>query len=333
MTGAPTTITIFQDNAYLPDNIRQIMVTNNIAGFQLNRVGNVADLGADYKIWDKTILNSATAGFDWDISNDGGMFDGWKVEGYYQYGFSKRTAYQNGLRVDRIYAAVDAVKNSNGQVVCRVSTFSAGNAAFPGCQPINLFGRGNASPGAVDYVIGYDIGQAITTPLFFANGGYTEEQDSYVTEGPKINIMTMRQHIFELSVNGELFRGWGAGPITVAFGGTYRKETLHQIVRDPGNKTSDHTLTTAGRTAFPCPTTAQAASYGLRGLPAGGDCANTVFTQFSKVSNIAGSISVKEALWRDADPGDRQDAVYRGSHDRPFDPLGRIYRLRRDLGL
>jgi outer membrane receptor protein involved in Fe transport len=296
MTGAPTTITIFQDNAYLPDNIRQIMVANNIASFQLNRVGNVADLGADYKIWDKTILNSATAGFDWDISNDGGMFDGWKVEGYYQYGFSKRTAYQNGLRVDRIYAAADAVKNSSGQVVCRVSTFSPGNTAFPGCQPINLFGRGNASPGAVDYVIGYDIGQAITTPLFFANGGYTGEQDSYVSEGPKINIMTMKQHIFELAVNGELFKGWGAGPITIAFGGTYRKETLHQVVRDPGNKTSDHTLTAAGRTAFPCPTTAQATTYGLRGLPAGGDCANTVFTQFSKVSNIAGSISVKEAF-------------------------------------
>jgi len=294
MTGAPTTITIFQDNAYLPDNIRQIMQTNNIASFQLNRVGNVADLGADYKIWDKTILNSATAGFDWDISNNGGMFDGWKVEGYYQYGFSKRTAYQNGLRVDRIYAAVDAVRNSSGQIVCRVSTVAAGAAAFPGCQPINLFGRGHASPGALDYVIGYDIGQTITTPLFFANGGYTGEQDSYVTEGPKINIMTMKQHIVELSVNGELFKGWGAGPVTVAFGGSYRKETLHQIVRDPGNKPSDHTLTSAGRTAFPCPTPAQATSYGLRGVPAGGDCANTVFTQFSKVSNIAGSISVKE---------------------------------------
>jgi outer membrane receptor protein involved in Fe transport len=296
MTGAPTTITIFQDNAYLPDNIRQLMVANNVASFQLNRVGNIADLGADYKIWDKTILNSATAGFDWDISTKGGLFDGWKVEGYYQYGFSKRTAYQNGLRVDRIYAAADAVKNSAGQIVCRVTTVAAGAAAFPGCQPIDLFGRGNASAGSLDYVIGYDPGQTVTTPLFFANGGYTGETDSYVTEGPKINIMTMKQHIFELSFNGELFKGWGAGPITVAFGGTYRKEHLHQIVRDPGNKPSDHTLTTAGRTQNPCPTAAQATSYGLRGLPAGGDCANTVFTQFSKVSNIDGSISVKEAF-------------------------------------
>lgn len=296
MTGAPTQITIFQDNAYLPANIRQIMVDNNIPSFVLRRNGHLTDLGADYKIWDKTVLNSATAGFDWNISNDGGMFDGWKVEGYYQYGFSKRTAYQNGLRVDRIYAAADAVRDANNNIVCRVTTFTAGAAAFPGCQPINLFGRGRASPQSVDYVIAYESGQNITTPLFFANGGYTGETDSYVTEGPKINIMTMKQHIFELSVNGELWKGWGAGPITIAFGGSYRKEQLHQVVRDPGNKPSDHTLTSAGRTAFPCPTSAQATSYGLRGLPAGGDCANTVFTQFSKVSNIAGSISVKEAF-------------------------------------
>jgi outer membrane receptor protein involved in Fe transport len=297
LIGGPSFPVIFADNAYLPDNIRQIMTTNNIASFPFRRMGHISDLGADYKIWDETVLNSATVGYTWDISNESGMFDGWQVESYYQYGDSKRTAYQNGLRVDRIYAALDAVKDSSGNIVCRVSTFAAGAAAFPGCQPINLFGRGKASPQALDYVLGFESGQTITTPLFFANGGYTGETDTYVTGPVKLNIMNMKQHIAELSVNGELFKGWGPGPITVAFGGGYRKETIHQIVRDPANRPSDHTLGT-GRTQFPCPTAAQQTAWGLRGVPGAtqGDCANTVFTQFSKVSNIAGSITVKEAF-------------------------------------
>ncbi len=296
-TGQPTNLTIFADNAYLPDNIRQIMTTNNIASFNLRRMGSIQDLGANYRISDETILNSATAGYDWDINNDGGWFDGWKVSGYYQYGSSKRTAYQVGLRVDRIYAAMDAVKDSNGNIVCRVSLSAAGQAAFPGCQPLNLFGRGRASAGAVDYVIGYDPGQSITTPLFFANGGYTGETDSYTSQEAKVNIMRIKQHVIEGSVNGEIWEGWGAGPIIFAAGAGYRKETIHQVVRDPGNKPSDHTLGT-GRTAFPCLSTTAATAAGLRGQPAqtAGDCANTVFIQFSKVSNIAASISVKEAF-------------------------------------
>ena len=39
-------------------------------------------------------------------------------------------------------------RSANGQIVCNVSTTAGGAAAFPGCQPLNLFGRGNASPGA-----------------------------------------------------------------------------------------------------------------------------------------------------------------------------------------
>ena len=46
------------------------------------------------------------------------------------------------------------MKDANGNIVCNVSLNPAGAAAFPGCKPLNLFGRGNASPDAVDWVIG-----------------------------------------------------------------------------------------------------------------------------------------------------------------------------------
>jgi len=294
ITGAPTGLTIFRDNAYLPQSLADLMTANNIQSFAFRRMGSIADLAGNYKISDETVLNSATAGYEWDVANGGGFLDGWHMSGYYQYGESTREAYQVGLRVDRIYAAVDAMKDASGKIVCRTTLFST---AYAGCQPINLFGAGNASQAAVDWVIGYDIGQQINTKLFFANGGFTGETDSYVTQEAKVNITKMKQHIFEFSANGALFDGWGAGPITMALGASYRKEKIHQIVRDPGNPTSDHTLG-PGRTAFPVPCAGSAAAVaaGLRGLPAAGDCANTVATQFSKVSNIAGAISVKEAF-------------------------------------
>jgi iron complex outermembrane receptor protein len=294
ITGAPTGLTIFRDNAYLPQSLVDLMTANNIQSFSFRRMGSILDLAGNYKIYDETVLNSGTAGYEWTIANDGGFLDGWQFDGYYQYGESKREAYQIGLRVDRIYAAIDAVRDANGNIVCRTSLFSN---AYAGCQPLNLFGAGNASKAAVDWVIGYDPGQTINTRLFFANGGFTGETDSYVTQEAKLNIMRMKQHIFEMSASGTLHQGWGAGPITLAFGGAYRKETIHQIVRDPGNPTSDHTLG-PNRTAFPvpCAGSAAATAAGLRGLPVAGDCANTVATQFSKVSNIDGSISVKEAF-------------------------------------
>ncbi len=273
------------------------MAANNIASFAFRREGHLTDLAGDYKIWDKTILNSATAGFDWEISNDGGLFDAWQIEGYYQYGDSKRTAYQNGLRVDRIYAALDAVKDKRGQHrLPRVAQSPPRAAAFPGCRPLNLFGRGNASTAAVDYVIGYEPGQAITTPLFFANGGYTGEQDSYVSEAAKINIMRMKQHIFELSVNGELFRGLGGrgrSPLPLAAPTARRPSTRSCAI--PATSPATIRLVPAAR-RIPARRRRRRRHGACAACRPVGDCANTVFIQFSKVSNITGSITVKEAF-------------------------------------
>jgi outer membrane receptor protein involved in Fe transport len=80
--------------------------------------------------------------------------------------------------------------------------------------------------------------------------------------------------------------GW-AGPISLAFGGNYRKESIYQIVRDSTNRSSDHET---GR-----PVMCNDPAIGLRGVnPA--DCANTVGIQYSKVSNIQGEGEVWEAF-------------------------------------
>jgi outer membrane receptor protein involved in Fe transport len=284
--GSPTAVTIFSGNPFLPANVQQIMTANNIASFTLRRSGSNKDIGDRISIGDDSLMNSFTGGFNWDITS--GLLKGWAVDGYYQYGANLRHQQQIGLRVDRLFAAVDAVRNpANGQVVCRTTLF---NNQFAGCAPLNLFGQGNASPGAVDYVVGNDPGQQITTPLYFAGLGYAPGiTNSYTTQEAKVNTTEMQQHVAEISMNGEVYKGWGAGPITAAFGATYRSEHIFQFVEDSTNIPSDHDH---GHPVL-CNSDAAAIAAGLRGVSQA-DCTNTVGIQFSKVSNILGNLRVGE---------------------------------------
>ena len=280
--GTPTALTIFQDNAFLPDDLRQTMIDNDIASFTLRRMGSLQDIGTMY-IDDSTTQHIGVAGFEWDLDT-GGWFDEWRVDGFYQYGHSKRDWRQFGLRVDRIFAAVDAVDDGNGNIVCRVSLFGD---AFPGCQPLNLFGRGNASGEAIDYVTGQDPGEEISTPIFFADTGYDLGRTyDYTTAPEKVGLTTFKQHFAEINAAGDLIEGW-AGPIALAVGGSWRKDSILQLVQDVTNPASDHE---DGH-----PVLCNGEAPGLRGVSPP-DCANTVGHQYSKVSNILGSADVWEAF-------------------------------------
>ena len=167
------------------------------------------------------------------------MFDGWQADLYYQYGENTRKGYQHGLRVDRVFAALDAVDQglettgvANGNIVCRVTLFSN---AFPGCEPLNLFGRGNASAEALDDVTGYKAGTEITTPIYYADTGYARgDSFSFTTGTEKLNRTKIKQHVAEIDFNGDVVEGW-AGPISLAFGGSFRREEILQLVEDETN--------------------------------------------------------------------------------------------------
>lgn len=288
LQGTPTAITIFADNAFLPEEIRAIMTdpAAPIPSFTLRRMGSKEDIGRDIRLWDDNEMKSFTAGFALTLDNEG-RFDGWQIEGYYQRGDNERRWYQHGLRVDRIHAAVDAVE-SNGEIVCRTTLFSD---YFEGCRPLNLFGRGRASPEAIDWVVGNDPGEPITTPLYFSDTGFALGLvDSYVAEPAKVNITEMDQNLFEFTASGQIAEGW-AGPISLALGVSYRDEEIFQIVRDSTNRSSDHDN---GHPVL-CDTDPLAIEIGLRGVSPP-DCTNTVGIQYSKVSNIMGKLSVREAF-------------------------------------
>lgn len=279
--ATPTAVTIFQDNAFLPDSVRQLMVDNGIQSFGLRKKSGFDDLWPETWIRTENESTSMTFGFDWNI--DGGMFEGWDVSAYYQKGENERQGYQHGLRVDRLFAAADAVVDpATGNIVCRTTLFSD---AFAGCQPVNLFGQGNISPAAADYLTGFEPGQQITTPLYYADSGFEDgKTHSYTTGTAKVNNTYMDQDLFDLSFAGQLAEGW-AGPIDLAFGYSHRREDILQIVEDVTNQSSDHVN---GK-----PVRCSDESIGLRGVSVP-DCLNTVGVQYSKVSNIKGEIEVDE---------------------------------------
>lgn len=275
-------ITIYRDNAFLPAALNQLMTTNNIASFQLGRIGSNQDLGADSWTVTDSETYSGTVGFKTDFESDG-FFNGWSADGYYQYGRTLTLgSQQGGIRLDRIYLAADAV-NSGGQIRCRVTVISG---LYPDCQPINLFGRGHASPAAIDWVKGFDTGSEISTPVYYTDSAYDLGKTiSYSARPHKETEATIEQHVVELNANGELWEGWGAGAISLAVGAHYREEHIDQLVfASQGNLAADPNFR---------PVPANDAALGIRGVAANSRNAQ-VETQFSNVPNVRGKMSSKE---------------------------------------
>jgi iron complex outermembrane recepter protein len=173
-------------------------------GVYLNNVpGN--PLGETRQITEN-ITHQGTLGLKAEVAD-------WKIDGYIQRG-STRENYidNNGTRVDRLFFAMDAVADANGNPICRVASPTYDPQyykSFSNCAPINLFGGwNNISPQAAAYVSG---------PQKIA------EQYYDLTNG-------------ELTANGELFKGIGAGPVSAAFGVAWRKEEVLQVTPNPANE-------------------------------------------------------------------------------------------------
>jgi iron complex outermembrane recepter protein len=183
------------------DDLASQFFTYNV--FLKNVPGN--PLGETRQITEN-ITHQGTLGFNADVGD-------WKVDGYLQRG-STREQYidNNGTRVDRLFFAMDAVGDANGNPVCRVASPTYDPTyykSFADCVPINMFGgTTNISPQAAAYVSG---------PTKVALQFYD------LTNG-------------EVSASGEVFKGFGAGAVNAAVGLAYRKESVLQITPNPSNE-------------------------------------------------------------------------------------------------
>jgi len=136
------------------------------------------------------------------VGGNGGFDVGpmaWDWDGYYQHGkTTTRETLVNSWRNDRMAAMQDAVFDGAGNIVCRVNIDTNAANDLPGCVPINRIGIGGVTQEALDYLF-----------------AIYPEREQYITQDVAgINFST-----------SELFENW-AGPVSLAFGGEYRKESV-----------------------------------------------------------------------------------------------------------
>lgn len=282
---------VYPDNAFLTNQARDLIVASGapFVGYglaALNRPGTI--VGESRQDTDNKAY-SFTTGFDHEFSF------GWNLNGYYQYGKNVQDFITtNGVRTDRLNLAFDAVRDpATNQIVCRVNLpqftgpLSAGGngGLFKDCVPLNTFGGvENISKAAADYIMDRD---------------------------DKVARQWTDQTMAELVASGEVFDGFGAGPVDAAFGVSYRKEELDQRTLNPadefpaqvnGTLLSNQGIHPASlRGLVPSGQSGGIAGYngipGLRFVPAGylGD-ANSSSVLFSSLREIGGGYNVKEAF-------------------------------------
>jgi iron complex outermembrane receptor protein len=175
-------------NPYLPASLQAQMTAANIKSFNLGR--SFGDIGnADANAVNKTFRVVA--------SLKGNVNDNWSWDGYYEYGNNNfRQDDTNNVDVLRIRNAIDAVRNSSGQIVCAINADASTANDDPGCAPFNPFGRNNFSAAARAYV----------TPLGF-------------------QTTVSKQNVLSANIQGDLFKTW-AGPVSLAAGLEGRRDEI-----------------------------------------------------------------------------------------------------------
>lgn len=137
---------------------------------------------------------------------EGDFNDDWRYEVAFNYGRlkTKMRSLNNLLLFDidgnetGFLTATDVVRNSAGQIVCRINADADASNDDPRCVPLNLLGEGRADPAALDYVN--------------TTARRNERAEEYVATAHVSGDMSQ---LFELP----------GGPIGFALGAEYRRET------------------------------------------------------------------------------------------------------------
>lgn len=193
---------ILRDNAFLPQQIADILDTNGLDSFQMGRIAQ--EEGAYFNKVDSTVRRygfgasgSFGADFEWDVGAQ-----------FFRNSYDRTDG--NNRNLSRFALGVDSIL-VNGQATCRATALDP-NSADPdiaGCVPINVFGPNSISQEALDYYLG--------------------EAQLYSDQ---------KQDLYAANLSGSLFNTW-AGPVSFAIGGEYRKDSI-DATSDPISQNSGY---------------------------------------------------------------------------------------------
>jgi outer membrane receptor protein involved in Fe transport len=180
-------VVIYSGNPFLPANAQALLTASGTRSVTMNVLPQYLTLQS--QLYQTTSAASATAGLKGKLS------DAYTWDLYYIRGEGRtRSDTTNNINNQKFYAALDAVRDPNGTIACRVTLTNP--AQFPGCVPLNLFGVSNASQAALGYIYGDTIWKAVT------------KTDDVAA-----------------SISGTAFNDW-AGPVSVASNFEYRSQSL-----------------------------------------------------------------------------------------------------------
>jgi len=182
-------LTLFPDNAFLPEDIAAILQADGAESYSAGSINT--DLPAltatnqrsmqRFALGAKGSLDASKAGWTW--------------EAYVQTGRADIRNEALTTVTQRYNQALDAVRDANGQIVCRVNADADPSNDDPACVPYNILGEGTASDPALNYVLGT---------------GFRNTR--------------LEQDVVAASIRGEPFTNW-AGPVSLAAGLEYREES------------------------------------------------------------------------------------------------------------
>jgi outer membrane receptor protein involved in Fe transport len=136
----------------------------------------------------------------WVTGANGAFGDsGWTWDTYYQFGIARSEEdIPYTLSKTKFALSMDSVRNAAGTIVCRSTLTNPNN----GCVPYNPFGIGLNGQAAIDWI------------------------GIYMWRHQK-----MRQDVAAVNFGGDAFE-LPAGPVSVAFGGEWRKERISGVAAD-----------------------------------------------------------------------------------------------------
>jgi len=192
-------MTIHRDNPFLSDVTRAAL--GDTATFGVAR--SFDEWGPNPSIMKSRGLNAAM-GLEGVFGND------WRWELSYVRGDTRFTSRSHSQVNRRFYAALDAVRNAGGQIVCNITLIHPG--LLDDCVPLNTFGPGAASLDARDWIM----------------------QDSVWSTRNRMDYLA-------LDLAGDVLE-LPAGPLSLAGGVEYRQLSMRQTSNsDPVQRPTDYT--------------------------------------------------------------------------------------------
>ncbi|HTK35030.1 MAG TPA: TonB-dependent receptor [Caulobacteraceae bacterium] len=154
---AAQAVTVISGNPYLPANVQAALTAASAPG----RPATFVLTSLPQNLYDMRLTHQWDADLSTTFGLKGRAFDdafSWNAAYTHGKGHT-HVENDNNINTSRFYAALDAVKDPSGNIVCAVSLTSSASL-YPGCVPFNFIGYGNESPASLAYVMqntAYDI--------------------------------------------------------------------------------------------------------------------------------------------------------------------------------